>query len=64
MRLSFTDINTGATIILLKDNIAAAYKGDDFPQIITTSDVVYDLGDTWDYVVEEITGQPPPIGAL
>lgn len=62
MSLSFTDINTGATILILKNNIAAAYNGDDFPQIITTSDVVYDLGDTWAYVYEQINGQPPPTG--
>lgn len=62
MSLSFTDINTGHTIVLLKNSIAAAYNGEDFPQIITKSDIVYDLADTWAYVYEQINGQPPPTG--
>lgn len=62
MRLSFTDINSGATIIILKNDIEAAYNGDDFPQIVKVTGEVYDLADTWTYVVTQITGQPPPTG--
>lgn len=60
MSLTFTDINTGATIILQKTDIACAYNGDDFPQIITATDIIYDIAENWAYVYQQINGQPPP----
>ena len=62
MSLTFTDINTGATVILQNSDIACAYNGDDFPQILTTSNVLYDILENWAYVYQQINGQPPPIG--
>lgn len=59
MSASFTELNSGNTIILDKNNIQEAFNLEEFCQLVMIDGTVYDLSDSWSYVLNQITGGPP-----
>lgn len=56
MSLSFTDVNTGAEIILDKVMIQAAYEHDDFRILELVSGTYIDVSDSWSSVIAKLAG--------
>jgi hypothetical protein len=56
MSLTFTELNTGATLIIPKTDIQYAVNLEEFCQLILVNDTVVDLSDSWAYVYGQITG--------
>jgi len=59
MSASFTELNSGATLILNKNDIQEAFNLEEFCQLIMINGTVYDLANSWSYVLNQITGGPP-----
>lgn len=62
MSLTFTELNTGATLIIPKTDIQYAVNLEEFCQLILVNDTVVDLSDSWAYVYGQIIGGSPPVG--
>jgi hypothetical protein len=58
MSASFTELNSGATLILNKTDIQEAFNLEEFCQLIMIDGTVYDLADNWSYVLSQISGGP------
>jgi hypothetical protein len=58
MSASFTELNSGATLILNKTDIQEAFNLEEFCQLIMIDGTVYDLADNWAYVLSQISGGP------
>lgn len=59
MSATFTEINTGATLLLDKNNIQEAYNLEDFCQLVMIDQTIYDVAGPWSYVLNQIQGGPP-----
>lgn len=59
--MSFTDINTGDTILLPNNSVQEAFEGDGLCRLISITGVAYDVSDSWAYVLSELSGGGPPI---
>jgi hypothetical protein len=62
MPLSFTEVNTGAEIILDKVTIQAAYEYDDFRILELVSGTYVDVSDSWSSVVAKLAGGGGGVG--
>jgi hypothetical protein len=58
MSATFTELNSGMTLILDKNNIQSAYNLEEFCQLIMIDETIYDVSDTWSYVLNQIQGGP------
>lgn len=61
MSLSFTELNTGDTIIVNKSDIQFAVNLEEFCQLELITGVIVDLSNPWSYVYSQINGGPPPV---
>lgn len=56
MALSFTEVNTGDTVILNKSSIQAGYDGDDYRILELTDGTYVDVSDSWSSVIAKLSG--------
>ena len=59
MAINFTDVDTGATIVLNANDIACAYENDVYNILELTTGVYVNVSDSWSYIYNELTGGPP-----
>lgn len=58
MAISFTEVNTGATVILNQNDIACAYECEPFNILELTTGEYVDVSDSWSYIINQLTGGP------
>lgn len=54
--ITFTDINTGDSIILPNNSVQEAFEGEGLCRIITVGGTEYDVSETWAQVLSQLTG--------
>lgn len=59
MAISFTEVNTGDTVILNQNDIACAYECEPYNILELTTGVYIDVSNTWSYIINALSGGPP-----
>jgi hypothetical protein len=59
MAISFTDVDTGNTLLIDKNDIAAAYESDVYNILELITGIYVNVSDSWAYILNALSGGPP-----
>lgn len=59
MSMTFTDVDTGAPIVIPNNGVQAAYESEDFNVLELIGGQIQYVSDSWEYVLQQLQGGPP-----